>query len=153
PAERERSAFGGRSMRSVAYGCFALVWLVTASARAAESGKLETATVVVPGKGRTVFRAEGGNDGPLVKILYGGGVEKVEKAGPADGAKPGKVLHVWTHRVREVPMKMAPAIILPFVRPTKGDTVKVYCYRQEDGGYCVLMNAQAIRVIEKAKQR
>jgi hypothetical protein len=139
-------------MRSVAYGCFALVWLVTASARAAESEKLETATVVVQGKVHAVFRAEGEKDGPLVRILFEVVVEKVEKAEP-EGPKQGQVLYVWTHRVREVPMKVAPAIILPFVRPAKGDTVKVYCYRQKDGRCRVLMNAAAIRVIERAKQR
>ena len=140
-------------MRPIAFVCFACGWLVTAPARAAESEKLETATVVVQGKVRTVFREEGENDGPLVRILVEMVVEKVEKAGPGDGPRPGKVLHVWTHRVREVPMKIAPAIILPFVRPEKGDTVKVYCYRQEDGGYRVLMHAAAIKVIERAKQR
>ncbi len=50
-------------------------------------------------------------------------------------------------------MKIAPAIILPFVQPAKGDTVKVYCYRQEDGAQRILMNAEAIRVIERAKPR
>lgn len=140
-------------MRPIAFVCFAWVWLVAVPARAAESEKLETATVVVQGKVRTVFREEGENDGPLVRILVEVVVEKVEKAGPDDGPRPGKVLHVWTYRVREVPMKIAPAIILPFVRPAKGDTVKVYCYRQEDGAYRVLMNAAAIKIVKSPKQQ
>jgi hypothetical protein len=139
-------------MRSLACSCFALMWLVTASATAAESQKLETATVVVQGKVRAVFREDPEGDGALVRLLFEVDVDKVEKAGP-DGLKPGKVLYAWTHRVREVPMKIAPAIILPFVKPAKGDTVKVYCYRQEDGSHCILMHAQAIQVLERAKLR
>jgi hypothetical protein len=139
-------------MRSLAYGCVALVWLVATSARAAESQKLETATVVVQGKVRAVFREDPEGDGALVRLLFEVEVEKVEKAGP-DGLKPGKVLYAWTHRVREVPMKIAPAIILAFVKPAKGDTAKVYCYRQEDGSHCILMHAQALQVLERAKQQ
>src|SRR5262245_8320538 len=88
----------GLSMRPIAFVCFAWVWLVAAPARAAESEKLETATVIVQGKVRTIFREEGENDGPLVRILVEVVVEKVEKAKPGDGLRPGKVLHVWTHR-------------------------------------------------------
>jgi hypothetical protein len=140
-------------MRPIAIISIAGLCLVAPSAWSAESQKLEAATVVVQGKVRKVFREEGENDDPLVKYLFEMVVEKVDKAAADNPLKPGKILLVSTHRVREVPMKLAPAIILPYVKPAKGDTVKVYCHRLEDGAYGALMNAGAIKVIERAKER
>jgi hypothetical protein len=141
-------------MRTTAFVCFACVWLVAASARAAESEKLDTATVV-QGKVRTIFREVNGDDAVGDAFLYEVVVEKVEKAKPGDELKPGKVVYAQTYRFREglKPGKVLPVMPLPFVKPAKGDTVQVYCDRQDDGHYRVRMNPTAIKVIKSPKQQ
>ena len=132
--------------------CFAFAWLAVKPASAAESQKLDTARVVVVGKVRAVFvddsTAGKGYIIQLIEIL----VEKVEKAGPGEEPKPEKVLYACTPRFRDVPGVIPPAGVLPVVQPAKGDTVRVYCYRDKDGTYRVLMNAKAVRIVEAAKK-
>src|SRR5262249_22031021 len=141
----------GLSMRTIAFGCLAWVWLVASPARAAESEPLDNATVV-QGKVRTVFLEEVAEDAISFTIMYEVVVEKAEKARLGDELKEGKVIFAQTQRFREglKPGTPLPVIPLPFVRPARGDTVQVYCDRQDDGHYRVRMNPTAIKIIKRA---
>jgi hypothetical protein len=143
---------GPTVLRFCCVAFFAWTWLAVKPASAAESEKLDTAPVVVVGKVRVVFvddsTAGKGYFVQLIEIL----VEKVEKAGPGEEPKPEKVLYARTPRFRDVPGVIPPAGVLPVVEPAKGDAVRVYCRRDKDGTYSVLMNAEAVTIVEAAKK-
>jgi hypothetical protein len=139
-------------MRPVVFGCVLLVGAVTVPVMAAESQKLDTAHVVVEGKVRTFFHNEPAADSPVITELIEVLVEKVEKAPANDGTATGKVAHLRTYRIRDVPGKIPPVGMLPYVRPAAGDNVKVYCYREEDGTYRILMNPEAIKIVAPKKE-
>jgi hypothetical protein len=135
-------------------GCLALLAvtsLVPNTTRAAESVKLETAAVVVEGKVQAIYHDEPATEEPVISYLIQIVVTKVEKASPGDGPKPGKVLYAGTYRIRKVPGKPVPGAMFAAARPSKGDTVRLFCFRTDDGAYQILMNPEAIRVIELAK--
>jgi hypothetical protein len=141
-------------MRPIAFVCFAWVWLVAAPAKAADAEKLDDATVV-QGKVRTIFREENGGDATLVTFLYEVVVEKVEKAKPGDELKEGKVLYARAVRLREgvkIPEGVSPPMAFA-VKPAKGETVRVYCDRRDDGLYRVRLNLSAIKVIKSPNRQ
>jgi hypothetical protein len=141
-------------MRPIAFVCFACVWLVAAPAMAADAEKLDGATVV-QGKVRKIFREENGDDPGLVTYLYEVVVEKVEKAKPGDEHKEGKVLYARAVHLGErveIPKGVSPPMSYIRVKLAKGDTVRVYCDRQDDGLYRVRANVSAIKVIKPTKE-
>jgi hypothetical protein len=149
------SAAGGLSMRLIAFVCFACVWLVAAPAKAADAEKLDGATVV-QGKVRTVFRDDNGDQASTVTYLYELVIEKVEQAKPGDGLKEGKPLYARAERLGErvkIPDGVSPPLAFIMAKPAKGDTVRVYCDRQDDGLYRVRANVSAVQVIKSAKER
>jgi hypothetical protein len=131
------------------------VWLVATLALAADSEKLDEASVVVQGKVRTIFREENGADAVIDTFLYEVVVEKVEKAGAGAELKEGKVLYARAVRLREglKPIKGSPPPMAFTVKPAVGDTVRVYCDRLDDGLYRVRLNPTAIKVLKPAKER
>lgn len=140
-------------MRAIA--CFACVCLFAAPAMAADAEKLDDATVV-QGKVRTVFREVGEDDAGVVIYLYEVVVEKVEHARPGDELKEGTVLYARALHLGEnvkIPKGVSPPLAFLMVKVTKGDTVRVYCDRRDDGLYRVRSNVSALQVIESPKRK
>jgi hypothetical protein len=53
----------------------------------------------------------------------------------------------------EIPKGVSPPMSFIMVKLAKGDTVRVYCDRQDDGLYRVRANLSALKVIKSAKQK
>jgi len=142
-------------MRATALVSFACVGLVAAPATAADAEKLDGATVV-QAKVRTIFRDQDANDRDTVAYLYEVVVEKVEGVKPGDDLKPGKVMYARAEHLgekAEIPKYVSPPLAFLTVKLAKGDTIRVYCDRQDDGVYRVRANVSAIQVIESAKRK
>jgi hypothetical protein len=150
----DRSTQRGFAMRPIRFVCLACVLVVVAPVKATDAEKLDGATVV-QGKVRKIFREENGDAPGTVTMLYELEVEKVEKAKAGDELKEGKVLYARAVRLAEgvkIPPGVSPPLAFIMVKPAKGDTVRAYCERQEDGLYRVLANVSALQVIKSAKQ-
>jgi hypothetical protein len=142
-------------MRATAFVCFSWVCLVATPASAVDAEKLDGATVV-QGKVRAIFRDQDANDRDTVTYLYEVVVEKVEGAKHGDELKPGKVLYARAEHLGEkveIPKYVSPPLAFLMVKLAKGDTVRVYCDRQDDGVYRVRANVSAIKVIESVKRK
>jgi len=139
-------------MRLIVFVSFASLWLFTAPALAADAEKLDDA-LIVQGKVQAVFREEGASEKSTIIFLYEVMVVNVEKPKPGDDVKEGKVIYaraVHLGQKVEITKFVSPPMAFIMVRPAKGDMVRLYCDRRDDGIYRVRSNLSALKVVKPA---